>query len=230
MTTRIGGRDGVAAIDDRAERTDFIHQELIPFVGTIIVTIEDIALVAVLEILDQRTHCHSLLCTAGGTVSHIHRDADIGHQLGHGVTGLGAAAGIIGVEHQVPTIDRLTVVSTKLGDGHVVHIAGVGMASPADIGPLVVVHDLGGGCRHTTSHGTCRVTVVVIVIRAVVVIGFTLVPHGCHERCHGIHTRCRPVDLGFGMGLKKSDLTAHLVHPIAHGGRHVVCREIHAIT
>ena len=113
VTTGASGINAVATIDDGTLSAQLAYQELVPLLGTEIVPIEDIAILIVLEITFHCLQGSHLLSAATVAITHIHGDAHIRHQLGNGFARLGAAVGVIFIEHQVPAIMGLTVVNAK---------------------------------------------------------------------------------------------------------------------
>ena len=210
VTAGTGGVDAVTAIDDGSLCIELINQELVPFLGIIIVAIKDIALFIVLKIAFKRHQSSYLGGTAAATVTHIHRDAHVRHQLGNGITRLGTAVIIIAVKHQVPTIERLTEVHTEISGGHIVHVAIVGMASCAHIGPLVIVHHLGNTCRHTSRHGAVGNAGGRGIGGTLVIIRTALIPLSRQQGSHSRGALDRMMGSNLVMCLQILDLPVHL--------------------
>ena len=104
------------------------------------------------------------------------------------------------------------------------------MASPANCRPLVIVHNLGCGCGHTTRHYTAGTAIGRVKCGTVVIIGLALIPSGSQERRNGIGLRSGPVGNSIGIGLHVCNLPVHLVEPVLHGLGQDSCREITLVT
>ena len=115
----------------------------------------------------------------------------------------------------------LAVIGAEFSNGHIVHIAGVGMASPAHIGPLVIIHHLSDSSRHTTRHSTHGNSIRRGISGTLVIIRATLIPNGRDQWRNGSHTLGGLMGNGVAMGLQVGNLAIHLVHPVLHRSRKV---------
>ena len=141
-------------INHWARTDEFVHNQAVPLGCLHAMTRVAHHARIVAEVIAQGLHCRKSGRGTRFAISHVRCDAHMRHERCHGI-GLDLVVGArdVGVEHIVPVVGGVAKVGAQPLFFFLVHFAKVGELSGSLLGPLVIVHHLGGCCGHTSHSG-----------------------------------------------------------------------------